>query len=66
MPCGANGADYGIDLARQRVAVYWDLKRKCSLNNLQVYQLPIELVNELGRLSDQIVMYRSSPSSCGP
>jgi len=45
----------GIDVSATSVRCTEDLKRKCSLNNLQVYQLPIELVNELGTTFDQIV-----------
>src|SRR5580692_7934774 len=45
----------GIDVSAKSVWCTEDLKRKYSLTNLQVYQLPIELVNELGTTFDQIV-----------
>jgi SAM-dependent methyltransferase len=45
----------GIDVSATSVRCTEDLKRKYSLNNLQVCQLPIELVNELGTTFDQIV-----------
>jgi SAM-dependent methyltransferase len=44
-----------IDVSAASVRCTEDLKRKYSLNNLQVYQLAIELVNELGTTFDQIV-----------
>jgi SAM-dependent methyltransferase len=45
----------GIDVSAKSVWCTENLKRKHSLNNLQVYQLPIELVHELGTTFDQIV-----------
>ena len=45
----------GIDVSAKSVWRTEDLKRKHSLNNLKVYQLPIEMVNELGTTFDQIV-----------
>ena len=45
----------GIDASATSVQCTKDLKRKYSLDNLQVSQLPIERVNELGRSFDQIV-----------
>jgi SAM-dependent methyltransferase len=45
----------GIDVSATSLRCTEDLKRKYSLNNLQVYQLPIELVNELGTTFDQVV-----------
>jgi SAM-dependent methyltransferase len=45
----------GIDVSATSVQCTEDLKRKYSLNNLQVYQLPIERVSELETNFDQIV-----------
>jgi SAM-dependent methyltransferase len=45
----------GIDVSATSVRYTEDLKRKYSLNNLQVYQLPIERVSDLERSFDQIV-----------
>jgi SAM-dependent methyltransferase len=45
----------GIDFSATSVGHTEELKRKYNLNNLQVYQLPIEQVNELETKFDQIV-----------
>ena len=45
----------GIDFSATSVRCTEELKRKYNLNNLQVHQLPIERVNELGMTFDQIV-----------
>jgi SAM-dependent methyltransferase len=45
----------GIDVSATSVQFTEDLKRKYSLDNLQVYQLSIERLNELGKTFDQIV-----------
>jgi SAM-dependent methyltransferase len=45
----------GIDFSATSVRYTQALKRKHSLNNLQVFQLPIERVNELEMSFDQIV-----------
>src|SRR6266436_8281556 len=45
----------GIDVSATSVRCTEDLKRKYSLDNLQVYQLPIERVNDLGTAFDKIV-----------
>ncbi len=45
----------GIDVSATSVRYTADLKRKYSLNNLRVYQLPIERVSDLERSFDQIV-----------
>jgi len=45
----------GIDFSATSVRHTQALKRKYSLNNLQVYQLPIERANELEMSFDQIV-----------
>jgi len=45
----------GIDVSGTSVWCTEDLKRKYCLNNLQVYQLPIERVNELEGSFDRIV-----------
>ena len=45
----------GIDFSETSVRHTRSLKRKYNLNNLQVYQLPIERVNELAMSFDQIV-----------
>jgi 2-polyprenyl-3-methyl-5-hydroxy-6-metoxy-1,4-benzoquinol methylase len=45
----------GIDFSATSVHHTEELKLKYNLNNLQVYQLPIERVNELGMSFDQIV-----------
>ena len=45
----------GIDFSETSVHCTEELKRKYNLDNLQVYQLPIERVNYLGTSFDQIV-----------
>jgi len=45
----------GIDLSSTSVQCTEELKRKYNLNNLQVHQLAIEQVNQLGMSFDQIV-----------
>ena len=45
----------GVDFSATSVRCTDELKRKYSLNNLQVHQLPIERVNELEISFDQIV-----------
>jgi len=45
----------GIDFSATSVRCTEELKRKYSLNNLQVRQLPIERASELGTSFDQIV-----------
>lgn len=45
----------GVDLSATSVRCTEDLKRKYNLHNLQVYQLPIERINDLGISFDQIV-----------
>jgi SAM-dependent methyltransferase len=45
----------GIDFSATSVRHTEELKRKHNLNNLQVYQLPVERVNELERSFDQIL-----------
>jgi SAM-dependent methyltransferase len=45
----------GIDFSATSVRFTKSLKQKYSLKNLQVYQLPIEQVHELGMSFDQIV-----------
>jgi SAM-dependent methyltransferase len=45
----------GIDFSRTSVNCTEDLKRKYNLTNLQVHQLPIERVGDLGASFDQIV-----------
>src|SRR5208337_2037784 len=45
----------GIDFSATSVRCTEELKRKYNLNNLQVHQLPIERVNELGMTFEQIV-----------
>jgi SAM-dependent methyltransferase len=45
----------GIDLSATSVRCTEELKRKYDLKNLQVHQLAIEQVNQLGRGFDQIV-----------
>jgi len=45
----------GIDFSATSVRCTEDLKRKYNLSNLQVHQLPVERVNELGTSFDQIV-----------
>ena len=45
----------GIDLSAESVRQTESLKRKYELTNLEVYQLPIEQVGELGRRFDKIV-----------
>jgi SAM-dependent methyltransferase len=45
----------GIDVSATSVGCTEELKRKCDLTNLQVHQLAIERVSELGMSFDQIV-----------
>jgi SAM-dependent methyltransferase len=45
----------GIDLSATSVRCTEDLKRKYNLKNLQVHQLSIEQVNQLGMSFDQVV-----------
>jgi SAM-dependent methyltransferase len=45
----------GIDFSATSLSCTEELKRKYGLTNLQVYQLPIERVSDLGRSFDQIV-----------
>jgi SAM-dependent methyltransferase len=45
----------GIDISATSVGCTEELKRKYDLTNLQVYQLPIDRVTELGTTFDQIV-----------
>ena len=45
----------GIDFSATSVRSTEELKRKYNLNNLQVYQLPIDRVSDLGTSFDQIV-----------
>src|SRR5512137_2237677 len=45
----------GIDFSATSVRCTEDLKRKYNLNNLRVYPLPIERVNELEMSFDQII-----------
>lgn len=45
----------GIDFSATSVRYTAELKRKYNLENLQVHQLPIERVSELGKSFDQIV-----------
>jgi SAM-dependent methyltransferase len=45
----------GIDFSAMSVRCTEELKQKYNLNNLQVYQLPVERVTELGTSFDQIV-----------
>jgi SAM-dependent methyltransferase len=45
----------GIDFSATSVRCTEELKRKYNLNNLQLHQLPVERVSELGRSFDQIV-----------
>jgi len=45
----------GIDFSATSVQCTEELKRKYDLNNLQVHQLPIEQVKDLGTSFDQIV-----------
>jgi SAM-dependent methyltransferase len=45
----------GIDFSATSVHYTVELKRKYNLNNLHVYQLPIERVNDLGMSFDQII-----------
>lgn len=45
----------GIDFSATSVRCTEDLKRKYSLNNLQVHQLPVERANDLKTTFDQIV-----------
>ena len=45
----------GIDFSATSVRYTEELKKKYNLNNLEVYQLPIERVNELKASFDQII-----------
>ena len=45
----------GIDFSATSARCTEELKRKYNLNNLQVYQLPVERVNELETSFDQII-----------
>jgi SAM-dependent methyltransferase len=45
----------GIDISETSVHYTVELKRKYNLNNLHVYKLPIERVNDLGMSFDQII-----------
>jgi SAM-dependent methyltransferase len=45
----------GIDVSATSVRCTEELKRKYNLANLQVYQLPIDQVSDLGKIFDQIV-----------
>ncbi len=45
----------GIDFSRESVQRTAALKRKYNLTNLEVYQLPVERVGELGQRFDKIV-----------
>jgi SAM-dependent methyltransferase len=45
----------GIDCSATSVRCTEELKRKYNLKNLQVHEMPIEQVNDLGRSFDQIV-----------
>jgi SAM-dependent methyltransferase len=45
----------GIDFSTTSVRCTEELKRKYNLNNLQVYQLPIDRVNDLKTSFDQII-----------
>jgi len=45
----------GIDFSATSVRCTEELKRKYKLNNLQLHQLPVERVSELGKSFDQIV-----------
>jgi SAM-dependent methyltransferase len=45
----------GVDISATSVHCTEDLKRKYSLNNLEVYQLPIDRLKELEKTFDQIV-----------
>jgi SAM-dependent methyltransferase len=45
----------GIDISATSVRCTEELKRKYDLSNLQVYQLPIDRVTEVGTTFDQIV-----------
>ena len=45
----------GIDFSETSVACTEELKRKHHLTNLQIHQLPVERVSELGMCFDQIV-----------
>ncbi|HXV84670.1 MAG TPA: class I SAM-dependent methyltransferase [Candidatus Binatia bacterium] len=45
----------GIDFSATSVRCTEELKRKYNLNNLQVYQLPIDRVNDLKMSFDQII-----------
>ena len=45
----------GIDFSATSVGCTEELKRKYDLSNLEIYPLPIEQVNELGKSFDQIL-----------
>ena len=45
----------GIDISATSVRCTEELKRKYNLTNLQVYQLPVDRLNELEKTYDQIV-----------
>jgi SAM-dependent methyltransferase len=45
----------GVDISATSVRCTEDLKRKYTLHNLQVYELPIERINDLKMSFDQIV-----------
>ncbi len=45
----------GVDISATSVRCTEDLKRRYDLHNLQVHQLPIERINDLGMSFDQIV-----------
>jgi SAM-dependent methyltransferase len=45
----------GIDFSATSVRCTEELKRKYNLSNLQIYQLPIDRVSELGTSFDQII-----------
>ncbi|HMJ20793.1 MAG TPA: class I SAM-dependent methyltransferase, partial [Terriglobales bacterium] len=45
----------GVDISATSVRCTADLKRRYNLHNLQLYQLPIERINDLGMSFDQIV-----------
>jgi 2-polyprenyl-3-methyl-5-hydroxy-6-metoxy-1,4-benzoquinol methylase len=45
----------GIDISATSIRCTEELKRKYNLTNLQVHQLPIDRLNDLGKTFDQIV-----------
>lgn len=45
----------GVDISATSVRCTADLKRRYNIHNLQVYQLPIERIKDLGMSFDQIV-----------